>query len=148
MAVVLILVLLVVGSVLFHMLSPWWWTPIASNWNYIDHTLVITFWITGIVFIAVVLFVAYCVFRFRHKPGNRAAYEPENRKLEWTLAGGTAIGVAAMLAPGLIVWDRFISVPADAAPVEIVGQQWLWRFRLPGADRKLSPFPTPSPPPP
>ena len=44
MAVVLILVLVVVGSVLFHVLSPWWWTPIASNWSYIDSTLVITFW--------------------------------------------------------------------------------------------------------
>ncbi|MGO8189811.1 cytochrome-c oxidase, partial [Rhizobium leguminosarum] len=50
MAVVLILVLIVVGSVLFHVLSTWWWTPIASNWTYIDTTLVITFWITGIVF--------------------------------------------------------------------------------------------------
>ena len=52
MAVVLILVLIVVGSVLFHVLSPWWWTPIASNWTYIDTTLVITFWITGAVFVA------------------------------------------------------------------------------------------------
>jgi cytochrome c oxidase subunit 2 len=137
MAVVLVLVLLVVGSVVFHMLSPWWWTPIASNWTYIDNTLVATFWITGAVFVAVVSFMAYCVFRFRHRPGNQAAYEPENRKLEWILAGGTAVGVAAMLAPGLVVWDRFVTVPADATPVEVVGQQWLWSFRLPGADGKL-----------
>ncbi|MBP1843953.1 cytochrome c oxidase subunit 2 [Rhizobium petrolearium] len=137
MAVVLILVLLVVGSVLFHMLSPWWWTPIASNWSYIDSTLVITFWITGIVFVAVVSFMAYCVFRFRHRPGNRAAYEPENRKLEWTLASVTAVGVAAMLAPGLVVWNQFVTVPDEAVPVEVVAQQWLWSFRLPGADGKL-----------
>ncbi|MEP4559689.1 MAG: cytochrome-c oxidase, partial [Nitratireductor sp.] len=32
MAVALVLVLIVAGSVLFHILSPWWWTPIASNW--------------------------------------------------------------------------------------------------------------------
>ena len=137
MAVVLILALLVVGSVLFHMLSPWWWTPIASNWTYIDSTLVITFWITGVVFVAVVSFMAYCVWRFRHKPGNRAAYEPENRKLELLLASGTAVGVAAMLVPGLFVWNQFITVPNDAAPVEVVSQQWLWSFRLPGVDGKL-----------
>ena len=137
MAVVLILVLVVVGSVLFHVLSPWWWTPIASNWSYIDSTLVITFWITGIVFVAVISFMAYCVFRFRHKPGNRAHYEPENRRLEVLLASGTAVGVAAMLAPGLIVWKQFITVPPDAASVEVVSQQWLWSFRLPGADGKL-----------
>lgn len=137
MAVALILVLLVVASVLFHVLSPWWWTPIASNWTYIDSTLVITFWITGIVFVAVVCFMAYCVWRFRHRPGNRAAYEPENRKLEWLLASGTAVGVAAMLTPGLFVWNQFITVPDEATPVEVVSQQWLWSFRLPGADGKL-----------
>lgn len=137
MAVVLVLVVIAVGSVLFHLLSPWWWTPIASNWSYIDHTLVITFWITGVVFVAVVLFLAYCVWRFRHDPGRRAAYEPENRRLEGGLAAGTALGVVAMLAPGLFVWHQFITVPPDAAQVEVVGQQWLWSFRLPGADGKL-----------
>ena len=85
MAVAIILVLLIVGSVMFHFLSPWWWTPIASNWRYIDNTIIITFWITGVVFAAVVLFMAYCVFRFRHREGNRAAYEPENKRLEWWL---------------------------------------------------------------
>ncbi|MCA1494893.1 cytochrome c oxidase subunit II [Sinorhizobium alkalisoli] len=137
MAVVVILVLLALGSVLFHVLSPWWWTPIASNWNYIDNTIIITFWITGIAFVAVVLFMAYCVFRFRHRPGNTADYEPENRRLESWLATGTTLGVAAMLAPGLFVWNQFVTVPEGAAEVEVVGQQWLWNFRLPGADGKL-----------
>lgn len=137
MAIVLVLVLVVVGSVLFHLLSPWWWTPIASNWSYIDNTIIITFWITGAVFSAVVLFMAYCVLRFRHRDGNRAAYEPENRKLESWLTVITALGVAAMLVPGLFVWSRFVTVPADAAEVEVVGQQWQWNFRLPGKDGKL-----------
>ena len=47
------LVLIVLFSVGFHLLSPWWWTPIASNWGYIDTPLVVTFWITGAVFVAV-----------------------------------------------------------------------------------------------
>ncbi len=71
MHVVLMLVLLAVGSVLFHFVSPWWWTPIASNWQYIDDTIIITFWITGVVFVAVLLFMAYCVLRFRHREGAR-----------------------------------------------------------------------------
>ena len=137
MAVAVILVLVVVGSVLFHLLSPWWWTPIASNWGYIDSTLIITFWITGVVFAAVVLFMAYCVFRFRHREGQRAAYEPESRRLEGWLTIATAIGVAAMLTPGLFVWSQFVTVPDDATDVEVVGQQWQWSFRLPGADGRL-----------
>src|SRR6202040_2338974 len=125
-AFALILVLVVIGSVLFHVLSPWWMTPIASNWGYIDGTINLTFWITGAGYVAIILFMAYCVFRFRHKEGRRAAYEPENKKLEWWLSVGTAIGVAAMLAPGLVVWHQFVTVPADATEVEVMGQQWQW----------------------
>jgi cytochrome c oxidase subunit 2 len=137
MAVALILVLVAVGSVVFHVLSPWWWTPIASNWQYIDDTITLTFWITGVVFVAVVLFMAYCVVRFRHRAGRQAAYEPENKRLEWWLTVATAIGVVAMLAPGLFVWHQFVSVPAGAAEIEIVGQQWRWSYRLPGEDGRL-----------
>src|ERR671912_732461 len=137
MAVALVLVLVAVGSVAFHLLSPWWWTPIASNWRYIDDTINLTFWITGIVFTAIVLFMAYCVWRFRHQDGRRAAYEPESARLEWWLTVVTAVGVAAMLAPGLFVWQRFVTVPDGASEFEVVGQQWQWSFRLPGEDGRL-----------
>lgn len=133
----LILVLIAVGSVAFHLLSPWWWTPIASNWSYIDTTLIITFWITGAVFVVIVLFMAYCLWRFRHRPGRRAAYEPESPRLEAGLIAVTALGIAAMLAPGLVVWSRFVRTPPDAAEVEILAQQWRWSFRLPGTDGRL-----------
>lgn len=137
MYVVVILVLVAAGSVLFHLLSPWWWTPIASNWKYIDDTIVITFWISGVVFVAVLFFMAYCVLRFRHREGRRALYEPENKRLEWALTIVTGLGVAAMLAPGLFVWRQFVTVPDDAATIEVVAQQWQWAFRLPGKDGKL-----------
>lgn len=137
MLVAVMLALVAIGSVLFHLLSPWWWTPIASNWSYIDDTLIITFWITGVVFTAVVFFTAYCVYRFRHQEGRVAAYEPENKKLEWRLTIATGVGVAAMLAPGLFVWNQFVTVPAEATEFEVMGQQWQWSFRLPGKDGKL-----------
>lgn len=137
MVTALILVFVVISSVLFHLLSPWWSTPIASNWQYIDNTVNLSFWITGFVFAAVVLFLAYCVFRFRHREGSRAMYEPENQKLELWLTVGTAAGVAALLAPGLYVWGQFVRPPAGATEIEVVGQQWQWAFRLPGKDGRL-----------
>jgi cytochrome c oxidase subunit 2 len=82
MVVAIVLVLLVVGSVLFHVLSPWYFTPIASNWVTIDDTVHITFWVTGIVFVVVNLFMAWCVLRYRATKTNKAEYEPENKKLE------------------------------------------------------------------
>ena len=96
-----------------------------------------TFVITGIVFVAVNLFMAYAIYRFRHNPSRRAHYEPENKKLEIWLTGITAVGVAAMLAPGLIVWADFVDVPEEADEFEIVGEQWQWRYRFPGEDGKL-----------
>jgi cytochrome c oxidase subunit 2 len=137
MIIAVVLVLVVVGSVVFHFLSPWWMTPIASNWGYIDSTIIITFWITGAVFAAVILFVAYCAYRFRHQEGRVAAYEPENRRLEGWLTVVTAVGVVALLTPGLFVWAQFVNVPKGTAEAEVVGRQWQWSYRLPGADGKL-----------
>ncbi|MBO0734235.1 MAG: cytochrome c oxidase subunit II [Methylocapsa sp.] len=137
LALAIVLSLIVAGSVLFHVLSPWWMTPIASNWGGIDGTVLLTFWLTGGGFIAIVLFVAYCVFRFRHRPGRRAAYQPENNKVEWSLAIGTTVAVAALLGPGLFVWYQYVTVPGEALPVEVMGQQWQWSYRLPGKDGRF-----------
>jgi len=134
MAFAIIVILLVIGTVAFHFLSPWYLTELASDWGGMDDALTITFVICGIVFVAVNLFMAYAVMKYRHKEGARADYEPENKKLELWLTGITTVGVVALLAPGLIVWSEFVEVPEDAMVVEAVGQQWTWTFRYPGED--------------
>ncbi len=137
MAIAIVLIILIVGSVLFHFLSPWYFTPIASNWSAIDDTISLTFWVTGAAFVAVNLFMVYCVLRYRYRKEKRAEYEPENKKLEAWLVGLTTVGVAAMLAPGLAVWAKFVTVPENATVIEAVGQQWYWSYRFPGKDGKL-----------
>jgi cytochrome c oxidase subunit 2 len=129
-----VLILLVFGSLVFHFMSPWTFTPLASNWSQIDDTINITFWVTGFVFVAVNLFMAYAVIKYRAKEGSRATYDPENKKLETWLTILTSVGVAAMLTPGLFVWGDFVNVPDDAIEIEAVGQQWHWTYRLPGDD--------------
>lgn len=137
MVLAIVLVLLIFGSLLFHFLSPWYFTPIASNWTAIDTTVDVTFWVTGFVFVAVNLFMAYAVVRYRYRKGRRAEYSPENKKLETWLIAVTTVGVVAMLAPGLFVWAKFVEVPPDAAVVEVVGRQWHWAYRFPGKDGVL-----------
>ena len=121
MPLAVVLILLVVGSLLFHLLSPWTFTELASNWGMVDFTVDVTLYVTGFVFVVVNLFMAYCVIKFRYRKGARATYEPENKKLETWLTGLTAVGVAAMLAPGLFVWAKFVDVPEEAHVVEGVG---------------------------
>src|SRR5437868_6537124 len=131
------LLLIVIGSVLFHWLNPWWATPLASNWKQMDDTMTITLVITGIFFVVINLFVGYMVWRYRHREGAHAAYEPENRKLELWLAGGTTVGIMALLAPGLFVYAEYLRPPRDAMLVEVVGQQWAWGFRFPGPNGEM-----------
>ena len=137
MAVAIAIAVLVLGSVLFHWLSPWWMTPLASNWGSIDTALIVTMWICAVAFIGLNLFMAWLIWKYRHRPGNRAHYEPENAKLEKRLTFWTAIGIAGMLAPGLLAWNAYVTVPKDATVVEANGEQWRWTFRLPGRDGVL-----------
>ena len=134
MFVAVIFAIIIIASIIFHFWSPWWWTPVASNWGNIDGTIILTFWVTGGVFVAICLFMAYCVWRYRYRKDRRAEYEPENKKLEWRLTWLTSLGVAALLAPGLLVWNQFVTVPKNAFNVEVVAYQWGWNYRLPGED--------------
>tara|TARA_B100000579_G_C22697200_1_gene788008 strand:- start:191 stop:1039 length:849 start_codon:yes stop_codon:yes gene_type:complete len=127
----------IVGSVLFHIFTPWYWTDIASNWGAMDDTITLSFWIGGGVFIAVCLFMTYCVFKFSYKEGRQVEYKPEDKKLEKILTWATTIGVAALLAPGLIVWNQFVNVPKNAIEIDVMAWQWGWQYRLPGKDGKL-----------
>ena len=133
----IIFLAVIVGSVLFHIFTPWYWTDVASNWGSMDDTITLTFWIGGGVFIAVCLFMIYCVIKFSYKEGRKAEYKPEDKKLETILTIATTLGVAALLAPGLIVWNQFINVPKNAIHVDVMAWQWGWQYRLPGEDGKL-----------
>ena len=134
MAIAIALLLIVAGSVAFHVVTPWWSTPLASNWGAMDDTMTVTVIVTGIFFVVINLFVVYTLWRFRHRRDARAAYEPENKRLERWLIGVTTVGIVALLAPGLVVYARFVDPPQEAMQLEVLGQQWQWRFRLPGAD--------------
>ena len=134
MFVAIIFILIIIGSVWFHIWSPWWWTPVASNWGNIDTTIELTFWITGTVFVAVCSFMSYCVWRYRYRADRKAEYKPEDKKLEFRLTALTALGVIALLAPGLVVWNKYVTVPENARKIEVVAYQWGWNYRLPGVD--------------
>ena len=135
--VTILLFLVIAGSVVFHILSPWWFSPLASNWGSIDNSVLITFWVTGFVFVVLSLFLIYCVWKYRYKKNRKAEYKPENKKLEFILAFVSAIAVVVLLTPGLKVWNDFIKPPKNAVAVEVLGYQWGWNYRLAGKDGVL-----------
>lgn len=143
MLLAVVLIVIVIGSVLFHFVSPWWTTPLASNWQRMDDMLTITLVITGIFFVVINVFIAYTLLRYRHRDGqgqgqgHSAAYEPENKKLERWLIGITTLGIMALLAPGLVVYANYVNAPRDAIVLEVLGQQWQWHYRFTGVSGKL-----------
>lgn len=137
MAIAIVIAALVLLSIAFQLLTPWWLTPLASNWGSIDTALNITLWVCGIAFVVLNLFLAFAIYRYRHRSGHRAHYDPESVTLERRLTIWTGVGIAALLAPGLIAWNEFVTVPKNASVFEVVGQQWQWSFRFPGKDGVL-----------
>ncbi|MCP1674645.1 cytochrome c oxidase subunit 2 [Natronocella acetinitrilica] len=137
MAVAIVLLIIVIASVVFHFVNPWTLTELASNWSSMDAMLQVSFAVTGIVFVAVSLFLVLAIFRYRHRPGHRARFSPDNRRLEWWLLGITSVGIMALLAPGLVVYYDFIRTPDNAMTVEVVGEQWRFSYRYPGPDGEL-----------
>lgn len=84
----------------------------------------------------------YFAFRYQAKKNYKAAYYPENHKLEliWTVV--PAIIMAVMVFTGWRAWRDIMSeAPASAQEIEIVGKQFNWIVRYPGADdNKLGNF--------
>ena len=121
MAFAIVATIIVIGTVLWNFITPWWFTPLASNWGSLDQTIIISLWVTGVAFVLVAGFIIYCVVKFSYKEGHKSEYEPENTKLEVILTVITTIGVIILLAPGLIAWNDYVNLPEDAMEVEGVG---------------------------
>lgn len=132
--VAILIGLVVIGSVIFNVWSPWQFTEIASNWKFIDFTVMVTWWICGVAFVLLGLFMAWAIWKYKFHESGESHYEPEHPVLESWLTIITTIGVVIMLAPGLIVWDDYVQVPPDAMEIEVLGEQWTWKFRFPGED--------------
>jgi len=79
-----------------------------------DDTVNITFVVTGIVFVAVNLFMACAVFLYRHRRGRRAEYSPENKKARVVAHHSDLGGRRCDVGTGLFVWAKFVTVPKEA----------------------------------
>src|SRR5688572_3784080 len=105
--------------------------PIASvHGAWTDTLFWITMGVTVVAFtiISIVMFVF--IYQYRHRPGNKAHFFPDNHYLElaWTII--PAIVLAVLIFTGLRAWND-ITGPAskDAEVIEIIGQQFNWTTR-------------------
>jgi len=113
--------------------------PIASEHGVVtDNLFWITMAVTGFIFILTHILLFGFSFHFQFKKTNTAAFLPHNDKLEiiWTVV--PAIVLTLLVIAGLKTWTDITSkAPADAEVIEIMGYQFAWGTRYPGADGKL-----------
>jgi cytochrome c oxidase subunit II len=126
-------VALVVVSTFFF--SRPWIPTLFSDRGAIDHALWVSLVLTGVVFIATNLILAWFAWRYQDAAGARAIYWHDNPKLEWTWTLVTAVILFVILFNALGLWASINSpAPADAALIEVTGQQFAWNVRYPGKD--------------
>ena len=94
--------------------------------------------------IAVVIFflvegaLVFALFRFRHRPGRRAAQFHGNTKLEVVLTAVPTLILAGIAVPTVQNIFSLADVPGNALPVEVVAHQFWWQFSYPEQDIKTA----------
>jgi cytochrome c oxidase subunit 2 len=125
-------VLVVVATFYF---SKSWLPPLNSDRGAIDHAIWVSLLLTGALFIATNLLLAWFSWRFQDHEGAQATYWHDNHRLEWTWTLVTAAILTVLLFNALGLWAQITSAPpADAFVVEVTGQQFAWNVRYPGPD--------------
>jgi len=103
------------------------------------------FWITlaviSFAFFVTNLLLFFFSFKYRYKEGRKADYYPDNNKLEiiWTII--PAVVMAILVIYGWVEWSTITAdAPEEAIEIEIMGKQFNWQVRYPGADGKLGKY--------
>jgi len=103
-----------------------------------DSMFRITIIVTGIVFFATQAILFWFAFRYQSSETRTSFYYPHNNRLELLWTTIPAIVMAILVAIGLRNWLSVTSdAPSDAQVVEVVGKQFNWLIRYPGADGVL-----------
>jgi cytochrome c oxidase subunit II len=103
-----------------------------------DSMFNVTLLTTGVVFFATQAILFWFAFRYQSTEKRTAFYYPHNNKLELIWTTIPAIVMAILVAIGLKNWFLMTSAaPANAQVVEVVGKQFNWLVRYPGADGEL-----------
>jgi len=119
-----------------------WWLPRNVNMfgHEIDFIFYLILWLTGVTAVAVFSVMIYFLVKYRARPGVPAIHSHGNNALEviWTTIPVFIFLALAIYGNEQWTQMRLRTPPADALPVAVVGEQFGWNVRYPGADGKLA----------
>lgn len=100
-----------------------------------------TMWVSVAAFLVTNVALFWFAFRYQYKENSKALFYPDNTKLEivWTII--PAIVLVTLVFGGFKVWNEMTDeAPAEAEVLEVMGYQFAWAVRYPGADAKLGSY--------
>ena len=109
--------------------------PASDHGVLVDQMLYVTLAVTFVVFLITQIALFWFAYKYQESDNRKAYYYPHNNTLEliWTVI--PAIVLSVLVGFGIFYWFKITGpAPKDATVVEVVGKQFGWEFRYPGAD--------------
>ncbi len=128
----ILLLLTLAGCALFAFKPLWFPLAITSEALAWDRQFTWTLWITGIIFVAAQLLLAWTILRGRKRA--IATGTNGHRGLEWIWTLATTALFIAMSFAGSRSWARIATRSAGEEVIEVHAHQFAWSFRYPGPD--------------
>lgn len=120
----------------------WAYRPAATEHGAeVDVMFIITTIITTIVLVVVHILLFTFTYKYRMRKGAVAYYYPHNDTIEriWTIV--PAIVLTVLVLFGFFTWRKITNIPEElqksAIQIEVLGEQFMWRVRYPGADGEI-----------
>ena len=131
----ILLLLTLAGCFLFALKPAWFPLAITAEAFAYDRQFNWTLWITGIIFVAAQVLLAWTILRGR----KRLVASPANgnRRLELTWLTATAALFITLSVLGSRGWAKIPTRAAREETIEVDAHQFAWNFRYPGADGRF-----------
>jgi cytochrome c oxidase subunit 2 len=120
------------GCILFAVKPVWFPASITVEALAYDRQFTLTLWITGIIFIAAQLLLAWTIIRGRKRP--IASSTSGHRPLELAWIAATAALFIGLSLLGSRGWAKAPSAAPGKETIEVHAYQFAWNFRYPGPD--------------
>ncbi|MCB0700385.1 MAG: cytochrome c oxidase subunit II [Chitinophagales bacterium] len=123
-----------------YLTAPKFMLPVSASQHGVqyDSMFTITLIVTGIVFFLTQALLFWFAFKYQSTEKRTSFFYPHNNKLELLWTTIPAIAMFVLVVIGLKNWNTMTDeAPKDAMVVEVVGKQFNWIVRYPGADGEL-----------
>ncbi|MFZ4862059.1 cytochrome c oxidase subunit II [Sphingobacterium sp. Mn56C] len=118
-----------------------WRDAVTEHGKDIDRMFIITLVLTTFVLVVTHIILLSFTYVYRMRAKRQAYYYPHNDAIEriWTIV--PAIVLTVLVLFGFFTWRSITNVPEDlqksALQIEVLGEQFAWHVRYPGADGKI-----------